>query len=395
MDNTVIGVYDSYAQAENAVNELISCGFSRTDVQLNPDSATAGQTADTRTADTEHESGIGHFFRTLFGMEDEHREHRDIYSEAVRRGSSVVTVYAKTEEERERAVEVMNRHDPVDIDERAEHWRSQGWSGYDEKAPIMTPAEIERDRSEYVRNRNAAPDTTQTAAMQNTDRAADQTGKQTIPVVEEELKVGKREVQRGGVRVYQRVQEKPVEESVQLRQEHVNVERHPVDQPVTGAQLDALKEGSIEVREMAEEPVVSKTARVVEEVTIGKDVTEETKNIKDTVRRSDVEVEQLGTSDARMARSDIADTNATIDDTDYRRHWQSAYGQAGGRYEDYDAAYRYGANLGGNERFKNYRWTDVEGDVRTDWERDHPESAWDKVKDAVRYGAERVTGHRH
>jgi hypothetical protein len=41
---------------------------------------------------------------------------------------------------------------------------------------------------------------------------------------------------------------------------------------------------------------------------------------------------------------------------------------------------------------KNYRWQDIEPDVRSDWESAHPESTWDKVKDAVRYGAERVTG---
>src|SRR5437764_3366736 len=50
-----------------------------------------------------------------------------------------------------------------------------------------------------------------------------------IPVVEEQLKVGKREVQRGGVRVFSRVVETPVNESVNLREEHVNVERRPVN----------------------------------------------------------------------------------------------------------------------------------------------------------------------
>jgi uncharacterized protein (TIGR02271 family) len=218
-----------------------------------------------------------------------------------------------------------------------------------------------------------------------------------IPVVEEELQVGKRQVQRGGVRVYQRVRETPVNESVQLREEHVHVERHPVDQPATSADLDAIKEGAIELRETAEEAVVSKTARVVEEVVVGKEVTEQTKDINDTVRRTDVEVEQLGATGNTGMRADSAyrDTAMTSDDSDYRTHWQNAYGQSGGRYEDYDAAYRYGSTMAGSGRYQNARWEDVEPSMRSDWESNHPESAWEKVKDAVRYGAERVTGNQH
>jgi len=178
---------------------------------------------------------------------------------------------------------------------------------------------------------------------------------------------------------------------VQLREEHVNVERRPVDQPATEADLAAFKEGEMELRETAEEPVVSKSARVVEEVVVGKDVTERTENIKDTVRKTEVDVQPL---DATRARTDMEDTAATASDADFRDHWRNVYGQSGQRYEDYDAAYRYGANLGSNDRFRNYRWEDVEGDVRSDWEANHPESTWERVKDAVRYGAERVTG-RH
>jgi uncharacterized protein (TIGR02271 family) len=260
----------------------------------------------------------------------------------------------------------------------------------------LNEEEIARERSTYGRTGADVSATTPpaSASAQGTQRTE---GTTTIPVVEESLNVGKREVQRGGVRVYQRTEEKPVEESVQLRQEHVNVERHAVDQPADASTMAAFKEGTVELREMAEEPVVSTTARVVEEVVVGKDVTQETANIKDTVRRTDVEVEQLGASDtgrtATTARTDIGDTSATMADSDFRSHWQNAYGQSGGRYEDYDAAYRYGADLGGSERFRNYRWSDVESDVRSDWETQHPESAWDKVKDAVRYGAERVKGH--
>lgn len=91
----------------------------------------------------------------------------------------------------------------------------------------------------------------------------------------------------------QRVTEKPVEETVILREEHVNVERRPVDKPLGAVGPDAFKEGVIEVAETGEEAIVSKQARVVEEVVVGKQVTEREETIRDTVKRTDVEVEQL------------------------------------------------------------------------------------------------------
>ena len=56
---------------------------------------------------------------------------------------------------------------------------------------------------------------------------------EVIPLTEEQLKVGKRDVSHGRVRVRSYVVEEPVEEQVNLRQEHVHVERRPVDRPAT------------------------------------------------------------------------------------------------------------------------------------------------------------------
>ena len=81
-------------------------------------------------------------------------------------------------------------------------------------------------------------------------------------------------------------------------------------------------------------------------------------------------------------------------DKDYRTHWQQTYGTSGERYEDYDSAYRYGSSLADNDRYKNSQWDEVEPQVRQDWESRHPGSAWEKVKDAVRYGVERISNRR-
>ncbi len=115
----------------------------------------------------------------------------------------------------------------------------------------------------------------------------------SIPIVEEEMIVGKRTVDRGGVRVYRRVIEVPVEESIRLQEEHVSVERHPVDRPVTEQDLQLQGERTIELIETAEEAVVGKTAQVVEEVHVGKVASERTEQIHDTVRRTEVELEEI------------------------------------------------------------------------------------------------------
>ena len=117
-----------------------------------------------------------------------------------------------------------------------------------------------------------------------------------IPVTQEELVVGKREVERGGVRVFRRIVEEPVSESVSLREEHVVIDRRPVDRAVTEADLRG-GDRTIELTETAEEAVVGKTAHVVEEIRLGKEATEHTETIRDTVRHTEVDVEQVESLD--------------------------------------------------------------------------------------------------
>lgn len=116
----------------------------------------------------------------------------------------------------------------------------------------------------------------------------------TIPVVEEELQVGKKEVETGGVRLRSRIVEKDVSENINLREEKVNIERNPVDRPAS--EYD-LKEENIEVIEHAEIPVISKEARVVEEIKLNKEVTERDETVSDTVRKTEVAIERDNTTD--------------------------------------------------------------------------------------------------
>lgn len=110
-------------------------------------------------------------------------------------------------------------------------------------------------------------------------------------------------MERGGASIRSRIVEKPVEASVRLREEHVVVNRHAVNRAVTNADLASVKQGDIRITEHAEVPVVGKEARVVEEVVVGKSVTEHQETVRDTVKRTDVEVEEVNT-DTTARRAD-------------------------------------------------------------------------------------------
>jgi len=209
-----------------------------------------------------------------------------------------------------------------------------------------------------------------------------------IPVVQEELKVGKREVQRGGVRVFSRVVETPVDQTIGLREEHVNVERRPVDQPISSADA-AFKEQSIELRETAEEAVVQKSARVVEEVLVGKEVSQRQEQIHDTVRHTEVQVENLA-GDTTLGASR---TSGLGSDDAWRKDWDSNYSSLGGSYDDYAPAYRYGNEMRSSSQYKDRDWNDVESNLRSDWESRNAggPSTWEKFKAAVRHGWDKIT----
>ena len=117
---------------------------------------------------------------------------------------------------------------------------------------------------------------------------------ETVPVVEEELSVGKRRVATGGVRVTSRVVERPVQKTVHLREEHVEAERKRSDRVLSPEEAEAaFRDRTVEMTETAEEAEVRKTAREVGEVSLGKRVEERTETVRDKVRRTEVEVEEL------------------------------------------------------------------------------------------------------
>ena len=302
---TVVGIFDNASEAQKAIDELVDAGFMRSNIDLsaqtdtNSDDSYSSNTYNTGTTGSMNTTGsavpdrhqntsgtyteeiaddtkdvgdsIGDFFSNLFGGDDDDNHRK--YADVARRGS-VVTVHAQSEDEAERAADILDDNGAVDVDERATQYGHGAMGGVGVDDISRTDAD------------------------------------QTIKVIEENIEIGKREVETGGVRLRSRIVERPVEESIRLREERVTVQRNPVNRPATDADLNAFKEGTIEMTEHAEVPVVSKTANVVEEISVGKEVNERTETVRDTVRKTDVDVENIGNTD-----SSLTNTRTDYDDT--------------------------------------------------------------------------------
>jgi stress response protein YsnF len=333
MQRTLTAMFDSRGEAERAAEALRGLGIGASDVHIHP--ADQGSGATTGSASN------------LFVADED----RATYHEGLRRGH--VLVSAKVEDRYlDHAMDAMEAAGAVDLDAREASWRQEGWTGHagtgventnalagaggaalgtssdgDRTAFAATRAEgssssnppgtmasravdqvagtnISGAHPEHERRETTATaGTTGTGVTGTTGTAAHGlTGREeTIPIVEERLRIGKREAHAGRVRVRSYVVETPIEEQVHLREERVHVERHAVDRPLTGNEADVFRERVIEAEESTEEAVVAKEARVTGEVVVNKEVRERTETIRDSVRRTEVEVDE----------DNVANTNAT------------------------------------------------------------------------------------
>ncbi|MCX6215545.1 YsnF/AvaK domain-containing protein [Spirosoma sp.] len=302
MAHTVVGVFDNATEAQKAVDELVDKGFSRSSIDL------SAQTGDYSNSDLDDDddSSVGGFFSSLFGNDDDNAKR---HTRVATRGS-VVTVHAQTDDEAEQAADILDDNGAVDVDERASAY---GYGNTGTQTTMGTTGTSFGTTDTTLGTTGLGTDVTGVNYGDTTTRDLITDNDQTIKVIQENLEVGKREVERGGVRVRSRIIERPVEESLRLREERVRVQRTPVNRPATEADLNAFQEGQIEMTEHAEVPVVSKTANVVEEISVGKEVNERVETIRDTVRSTDVEVENI---DAPITTDQGVTTNRTGIDYD-------------------------------------------------------------------------------
>jgi stress response protein YsnF len=261
---TLTALFDTKAEATQATERLRELGISEGRIRV-----TEGARTDTTSGAAGEDKGffeaLGDFF---FPDEDRHA-----YAEGLSRGGYLLTVTGLSADLQERALDVLEDAGAVNIDEREAAWRSEGWSG---------------SKTSTLASTGASEVGSPVAASTTGERALGTD--ETVQVVEEQLKVGRRDANLGRVRVRSYVREEPVSEAVDLTEERVTIERRPVDRPVSAGD-DAFRDRSIEAEEHVEEAVIAKEARVVEEINLRKDTETRTETISDTVRKTEVEIE--------------------------------------------------------------------------------------------------------
>lgn len=267
--NTITAFFDDRSEADRAVSRLVEAGISRESIRVIADS-TEGASSDSH----EHK-GFWASLADMFMPDDD----RNVYAEGIRRGGYLVTVSGYPFDMHDKALDILDDEGSVDLDERAKAWESEGWSRSENNEVFAS--------STYDRSAGSAR-----AQTLNAD------GEDVIPVVEEELRVGKRDVNNGRVRVRSYVTERPVSENVSLRDENVEVTRRAVNRPLDGTE-NAFVDRTIEAEEHREEAVISKEARVVEEVTLRKTAEQREETVSDSVRKTEVEVDDDRTGTIR------------------------------------------------------------------------------------------------
>jgi stress response protein YsnF len=279
MTQTITALFDRPAEAQAAQAKLVAAGIPQSAIKL----VQGAQTARTSGSYDYHkdEGGFWGSLKDFFMPEED----RYAYSEGLSRGGTLLTASVEPTQT-ETAYDILEQHGSVDLDQRESTWRKEGWSGYSAAGGTTAASSTTGTAATGTATGTTA---TGAAALKGAGTTAGETD--YIPVVEERLNVGKRVAESGRVRVRSYVVEKPVEEQVTLRDETVHVDRRAVDRPVTAADEALFASKTIEATELREQAVVSKDARVVEEVGIRKDAGQRTETVTDKVRHTEVEVE--------------------------------------------------------------------------------------------------------
>jgi hypothetical protein len=480
MRHTVIGVFDTYAQAENARAALMAAGFSHGDIELqaNPKRDDAAEPSLEPDVETHAEPGmlanIERFFSMLFGGREQPPEVAH-YSEAVRRGAVLVAIDTNSDAQVEIARTTLADQGAIDIDERAASWGTFGHTSAaaaaDDRDHSMLD-ELGLGRGSAVPGRdpvNAPPPSRADASRVRTYPRADIGDPAAEPVLDPLADpLGNPLTRQDPATLSPRdtFTESPAEPLGALdmpAKRDDALSARPAGGIGSTAQRDTLAAGSISERDAlaGRDPLSTRTAGSASDLgstaqresiarqTLagsdalgGRDATYQydpearrdplpgtrTDSARDWRPVNPLDDTDASANDSFASRESVSAASAsaagaagaipgaapmgaagalgpqTVPDEymeyedDFRTDYQSKYSATGSAYEDYEGAYRFGATLGNDERFRSRKWDDqMEYELRRDWESRHPEGGdtWDRFKAAIRHGWDRVTGHHH
>jgi hypothetical protein len=311
----LVAVYPTLEEARRVSDRLLAEGLNPADVRLTDAAMTdagmtgAGMTRSTSDAPRErqHEGG---FFDWLFAS-DVPDSDRNRYSTHLNENRVAVSVRAVDQHWHDRIIAIMEEANPLDIEEDghavAHEHHATGTShlgatsvpntGTTARTDLAASSRTEFDstartdhtataRTDMGNTAQTGMHATGTHAQARTDMGRER--EEVIPVVREELEVGKRATERR-YRVKSYVIEHPVEKTVTVRDERVEIEHRPISQ--TG-NLHMPQEREIEVVERHEVPFAEKRVTGNEEIVVRKETVERPETVHGTVRETKVDVEE-------------------------------------------------------------------------------------------------------
>jgi hypothetical protein len=394
MQHTLVAVFDNRTDAQNALNELLSSGFTRTDVRLSnaEGDAVVGQSDTlagstdldtTRSADgdTGITASIKNFFGDLFGSDN--AEHADRYEGAVIRGHHVLTLVANSLPEVERGADIVERYGPTDIDETSSGTPGMASTGF--SAGAMHAGS--------------------TVGMQQTSSMSSQAGS-----------IGGASVQGAAIPSLDNAGDRNLfqQQSLNTAEPMGTTYQEPLGQSGLGAtggtslqgstlQGNNLQGSSLEGSIRQGSTAVDRGDSLQRDTSIGGVGAGSISGGSSLDKqRNGVRIFSRGQADAALGAatgfesgSGSSAAGAYGDDTYFRNHFDTTYGATGASYDEYQPAYSYGSEAARSGRYTNGAWDDIEADLRNDWDSRHATggepSTWEKMKAAVRHGWERMT----
>ena len=267
---TIVAAFDTAEHAAAAVKALKAGGFHDDDISIFDRARLTAGGASVSTG--VKEAGLWH---RIFGG-DIYKHEASVYGQTVEDGGTVVSVRV-LDSEVAHATGILDLHRPVDVHDRAIT------TGLAPVAHVETAAKA-----------IAAVPLAAAQAVAVTPKVAE-VHKDVLRLAEEQLQVGKEMVEAGRARVRRFTTEHEVSEDVTLHEEHAEVIRRALSEPATLANVD-WSDSEIEVIETAEHALVSKTARIVEEIGLKKVGTDHIETIHEKLRRQEAEFVRVDAS---------------------------------------------------------------------------------------------------
>jgi len=265
---TLVAVFDTPEHANAAIEALKTGGFHDDDISLfDKNRLMAGKGSISKDV---KEAGLWH---RLFGS-DLYRHEAAVFGQTVEGGGTVLSLRV-LDSEVAHATGILDLHKPIDVQDRA-------------VAKGIAPAATVISAAKAIAA-EAPIDLPQRVAV---TPAVAATHNDVLRLAEEQMEVGKRMVETGATRVRRFTIERDVSADVTLHEEHAEVLRRAISEPVKLSDLD-WSDREIEVVETAERALVNKTARIVEEVGLKKVGTDHIETVHEKLRRQQAEVQRV------------------------------------------------------------------------------------------------------